>query len=440
MPLFAGIQRKIVLPFSVMFIAVFAITAVVAARVVMRQQEAAVRKQAVDMARFINAARLPLSRGLMERIKAVAGKEAAFYDAATGSVTATLEGSYSTRLAELPQGVEELTVEKTAYRVFGSPVSDDGSRLYLLMPEAELEAAGRAAARPIIILALAGASATVVLGVLLTRTITGPLRRLAAEAESTAREDAPPRSSASTGGEVANLADAFQRMLTRLDESRRKLIEAEKLAAVGRVATGIAHEVRNPLASMKMNAQLIQEAAPGSDVAAGIVAEIERVQSLVEQLLYYGRPTPLRAQDTSVNAALDDALAVLAPQLAHAHVELVREYGPGLAPAKLDRSRFKQAAMNLAINAMDAMPGGGRLTVRTRTDGARRVIAEFDDTGTGVPDGLDAKIFEPFFSTREGGIGIGLAVCKRIIEEHGGSIEFTRKDKGTVFRVKLPVA
>ena len=440
MPVFAGIQRKIVLPFSAMLIAVFAVTAVVAARVVMRQQEAAVRKQAVDMARFINAARLPLSRGLMERIKAVSGKEAAFYDASTGGVTATLEGGYSSRLAELPQGVESITVEKTAYRVFGSQVSDDGSRLYLFMPESDLDEASRAAASPIIIIALAGASAAVVLGIVLARTITGPLRRLAAEAESTAREDAPSPSPDSAGDEVANLADAFQRMLKRLDESRRKLIEAEKLAAVGRVATGIAHEVRNPLASMKMNAQLLQEALPGNDVAAGIVAEIERVQSLVEQLLYYGRPTPLRAQEASVNAALDDALAVLAPQLAHAHVELVREYDAALPAVKLDRSRFRQAVMNLAINAMDAMPGGGRLTVRTRNDGSRNVIVEFDDTGTGIPDGLDAKIFEPFFSTREGGIGIGLAVCKRIIEEHGGSIEFSRKDKGTVFRVRLPIA
>ena len=446
MRLFSGIQRKIVLTFSCVFLAVFAVTALLAAQVVMRLQENAVRKQSEDIARFISGDRLPLSRGLMERIKAVYGKEVAFYDANTKAVATTLGGVPESRFAELAAGTGHFSVSRAArnksvvqYSVFSAPVGADGSRLCLMLPEEELKAASVAAARPVVAVAAAGAAITLVLGILLARTITQPLRALAAKADDVARTGNLAMGDLKPGtDEVANLAAAFQRMLARLEESRRKLLEAEKLAAVGRVATGIAHEIRNPLASMKMNAQILQEAARENELAGLIVKEIERIQLLIDELLYYSRPVPLRTQPESLNDLLDESLAAMAARLQHARVSVRRQYDAHLPPVKLDRERFKQVAINLILNAMQAMPGGGVLTVRTSTGNAT-ATAEFDDTGCGVPDGADAQIFAPFFSTRQGGIGIGLAVSKRVVEAHGGQIQFQRKQQGTIFQVHIPV-
>ena len=443
MRLFSGIQRKIVLPFSCVFVIVFAVTALLSAHVVTRLQEDAVRKQANDVAQFVSEAHLPLSRALMERVKAVFGKEVAFYDARLNQVTSTLPESHGARLADLPAGTDRLSLDATTYRVFGTPVGKDGSRLFLLLPDGDLRGASAAASRPILILAVVGAAVTLALGVLITRTITGPLRGLSAKAEGIARtgtgHGGEPGASAD---EVGQLADAFRRMLVRLQESQQKLLEAEKLAAVGRVATGIAHEIRNPLASMKMNAQIIEEASPRDAAAGLIIKEIERLQMLIDELLYYSRPMPLRTEPASFNDAIDGSLAVLGPRLAHARVEVRREYDAALPPVKLDRARFKQVAINLILNAMQAMPGGGTLVVRSMRDrecvSGEMLVAEFDDTGCGIPPGIDSDIFAPFFSTREGGIGIGLAVSRKIVEEHGGKIDFRRKPQGTIFRVHLP--
>ena len=438
MRFFSGIQRKIVLPVSCVFAVAFAITALLAAQIVMRLQEETARKQAQDLARFVTEARLPLSHGLLDRVRAVFGKDVVFHDARTGAVTSTLPAAGAADLAQLP-GAARLTLAGTVYRPVSSPVGADGSWLSLLVPEEELKAASAAAARPVLLIAFAGAAVTIVLGIVITRGITKPLRDLAGRAESIALAGRPSIGPPRTGSdEVGHLASAFQRMLVRLQESQQKLLEAEKLAAVGRVATGIAHEIRNPLASMKMNAQIIQEAAPGDESPALIVREIERLQLLVDELLYYSRPAPLRAEPSDVNAVLEEAATVLLARFEHARVAVRRELAAGLPAVRLDRARFKQVAINLMLNAMQAMPGGGTLTLRTSRDAAG-VAVDFDDTGCGVPKGADAAIFEPFFSTREGGIGIGLAVSRKIVEEHGGTIGFTRKPVGTVFRVRLPI-
>jgi len=432
MKLFSGIQARIILPFACVFLVVFGATALLTAIVVVRLQENIAQKQASDMARFVDEARLPLSRGLMERIESVTGKQVAFFDAASRSFSTTLDG------LERPQlSAPQVTVQGTAWREFNAPMEPEGSRLYLLMKEEDLVRASRAAVRPVFLLAAAGAGITLIVGWLITKSITRPIRALAATAENVAPlEDGQAGERAPGVNEVAYLSDAFARMLARLEESQQKLVESERLAAAGRVITGVAHEIRNPLASMKMNAQMLQEQAPNDDGARLIISDIERLQFLIDELLSHGTPMRLHRQPVQLNDMLDDCLATLTARLRHAHVETARDFDAGLPVAAVDQARMKQVAVNLILNAMESMPGGGRLTVRTSRAGDG-VAIEVEDTGCGIAAEAAPHVFDAFFSTREGGIGLGLAVCRRIIDEHGGRIDFESDSHGTVFRVVL---
>jgi len=227
--------------------------------------------------------------------------------------------------------------------------------------------------------------------------------------------------------------------LTRLKEMEEQLKRADRLAAVGQLAAGMAHEIRNPLASISGSVQLLME---GEHVSAEdlrlmriVVKEAERLSALLTDFLFYARPAAPRIEETDVAIVLDELDDMAGADPRFAAVTLVREYGQR-APMRLDRQQMSQALWNLAINGAEAMPAGGKLYLGYDPESSMLFV---EDSGAGIPATLRGQIFDPFFTTKERGTGLGLATVHAIVEAHGGRIEVAAgRGSGARFVIHLP--
>ena len=252
---------------------------------------------------------------------------------------------------------------------------------------------------------------------------------------------------------VAILA-VFSAYIVYLNERSRvlnaRLQEESRLAYVGTLAASIAHEVRNPLSSVKMNVQMIEnrldrladpeQAAYFRGKVERIKGEVDRLEGSIGHFLAFARPTPMRPEAVNLNKVMDDVLDFLAADCEVHSVQLVRKYARDLPPVELDPGQFVQAIQNLVINAVQALGRGGTITVTTEA-GDGLVAVTVADNGPGIPKDTQDKIFEVFFTTREGGTGLGLNIVSRIVEEHHGKLTLqSEPGHGAAFRIELPVA
>ncbi|HEX2732607.1 MAG TPA: ATP-binding protein [Polyangiaceae bacterium] len=253
--------------------------------------------------------------------------------------------------------------------------------------------------------------------------------------------------SASVGdGSAAGLRYAIGVDVTDETEMQRRAARAERLAAVGTLAAGLAHEVRNPLNSATLQLQLIErrldkgnvDRAAISDVLGIVKTEIQRLDRLVTDFLEFARPTPIQAAATDLAALANELLDSLSQEASRARVVVVRSFGPDLGQVVLDAKRIRQVLLNLVKNALEAMATeGGTLTVRLgRSPEAGGVLLEVEDSGPGF--GEDVPIFDAFFTTKDHGTGLGLSIVHRIVSEHGGTIGCVSKPGSTRFSITLP--
>ncbi len=220
---------------------------------------------------------------------------------------------------------------------------------------------------------------------------------------------------------------------------------SEHLAALGKLLAGVAHEVRNPLAAIRSTAQLYQrlpEHAHNPASLDAIVQGVDRLNALVSRLLYFVRSGYEERRPVDLNAIVQETLTLLHAQAETQQVVLRTELAADLPPVLGSAQALQQVVQNLTTNAMQAMPGGGALHCRTRRlDGPPRVELEIADTGPGIAPADQAHLFEPFWTTRPEGTGLGLALCREIVQQHGGQIELVRQPGwGALFRVSLPLA
>jgi signal transduction histidine kinase len=260
-----------------------------------------------------------------------------------------------------------------------------------------------------------------ILALWLGRRVSRPLARLAAALPGIGA-DQPLTGLPTTGPlEILQLASALQETHGSLVEEREKRRHAERLALLGKMATSLAHEVRNPIAAIRLHAQLLERSgSPDDQQSAGlIVAEAGRIESLVSQWLFYAKPAPVARVPVAIDALAAEACRILQPQADHARVTIEQIVAPDSAahPVSGDRTRLQQVLYNLLLNAIQSMPSGGTVVVRVLPG-----ILEIDDQGGGFRDLALAHFGEPFFSEREGGMGLGLAVSKEIIESHGATL------------------
>ncbi len=243
------------------------------------------------------------------------------------------------------------------------------------------------------------------------------------------------------------------RDLSRVRELEERLQRSDRLAALGVLAAGVAHEVRNPLVGVRAAAQLM-EREPGfppslQEFTGIIIREVDRLNRIVDGLLAVAGHRPLRLRPCNVNRIVDEALRLEESGLQAAGVAVTRRYDPEVPSVAGDADRLLQVFLNLIRNGAEAMAGrGGELAVRTRFErlapqcgGRAAAVVEIGDRGAGIPPEVQQQLFNPFFTTKDGGTGLGLPISLRIVEEHGGAIEVqSQMGQGSTFRVLLPIA
>ena len=253
-------------------------------------------------------------------------------------------------------------------------------------------------------------------------------------------------------------AVAVLRDLSRIRQLEAEVRRGETLAAAGRMAVGLAHEIRNPLAAIRGAVQLLSRELGTeprlTEYTEVLLAEVDRVNRIIEMLLDLARPVQLRLAALNLHQLLE-RVALLDEETAREKgITIVRRYDPSLPPILGDEDRLLQVLHNLVRNAMDAMPRGGRLTLTTRVSmnplfgkvdlgaGQRNMVeANVSDEGTGIPADVKGRIFDPFFTTKVKGLGLGLALCHRILDEHHGAIQVDSiEGRGTTVTCFLPIA
>jgi two-component system, NtrC family, sensor histidine kinase HydH len=221
-------------------------------------------------------------------------------------------------------------------------------------------------------------------------------------------------------------------------------LEREKALLLEKMAPVLAHEIRNPLGSIKGAAQVLRSEAESADqrnLLDVITEEVNRLNRVVSQFLDYARPYQPDLQPRSINAVIEKALALVEADRISAGVDIQWELHPHLPPVIIDQEQIHQVILNIVINSIEAMPQGGTLTVRTfriEVSTGDAVGISIRDTGQGIRREAVKQIFTPFFTTKERGVGLGLAVCQRIIRSHGGRIRVKSiPGKGTIFYIRL---
>jgi signal transduction histidine kinase len=241
--------------------------------------------------------------------------------------------------------------------------------------------------------------------------------------------------------ENARLYEDLRLSYEQLAKAQQQLVQRERLAALGELSAVVAHEVRNPLGvifNSLGSLRLLLRPEGDARLLLDIVGEeADRLNRIVGDLLDFARPVTPVLRPEPLEQVVDQAVA---SAVGDSGVLVERDVDPDLPPVALDARLFHQALVNVAANAVQAMPRGGRLSVRVRRDQGG-LLLEVADTGPGIPEEIRPRIFEPFFTTKASGTGLGLAVVKRIVEGHGGDISVSsRPGTGTVVRIRLPVA
>lgn len=298
-----------------------------------------------------------------------------------------------------------------------------------------------------------------IVNIKLATSIARPIRRLASSARKVAAGDFSERVDVEGNDELASLETAFNFMEEKLEnalwslehavgklrEKQAQLVEAEKIAAVGKLAAGIAHEINNPLTTILTFSSLMLEQMkqddPHFERVRMIVREARRARNIVRQILSFAREAPFRKETMNVNQPVSEIVESLIAQDAFSGIELVQTYSDGLPDISIDPVRIGQVVLNILLNAVHAITPPGRIKVSTRENGSSIEIV-FSDTGHGIPEEHLGRIFDPFFTTKDvdKGTGLGLAVSYGIVKKHGGSIDVSSVGgKGTTFTVRLPI-
>jgi two-component system NtrC family sensor kinase len=229
-----------------------------------------------------------------------------------------------------------------------------------------------------------------------------------------------------------------------LEQAQTQLIRNEKLAALGQLSAGVAHEINNPLGTITIYSHLLLKALepedPRREDVALIVSEANRAKEIVQGLLSFARETKLRPGPTDVNEVLEDVLTLVVNQSLFHNIKIAKSFSPGIPTLIADGTQLKQVFLNIILNAAQAMEGKGKLSIATFVE-KDRVKVKIGDTGPGIPPEIVGRLFSPFFTTKEKGTGLGLAISYGIMERHGGTIDVqTKLGKGTTFIVSLPIS
>jgi two-component system NtrC family sensor kinase len=285
-----------------------------------------------------------------------------------------------------------------------------------------------------------------VIAVPIAQIITQPITELLQAHRRLAQGDMTVRVQAYGNGELAVLGRSFNSMVETLHRTQQELLHAEKLASMGQLAAGVAHEINNPLGTILLFSDMIYKEAPEDDPRRDdlkmIINETTRCKAIVADLLNFARQQEVLAQETDIHALLEKIMEGVRLQPIFNKVEFVRQFDPALPLIQADPGQLQQVFINLLNNAAEAMEGGGIITLATRPVDSNWVEIKVTDTGCGIPEENLGKLFIPFFTTKPPGkgTGLGLSIVYGIVKMHRGQITIqSQVGKGTTFTITLPV-
>ncbi|MFN2498729.1 MAG: ATP-binding protein [Pyrinomonadaceae bacterium] len=351
--------------------------------------------------------------------------------------------SVATQLVEGDPGAFYFPVETTKGRWYIIVVLGSANTLTNILEQQ----ASRSASYTLMLLL----ATTLVTGLFVWR-FTRPIKDLSMAARRVASGDFDVRVPAARSDEIGALAAAFNDMIARLGRARElelQLHQVEKAAVVGRLAAAIAHEIRNPLNYINLTLDHLRSSFAPADaeqretferLALQLKAEVGRINRHITDFLKYSRPSALELEPLDLRAEVDDALRVISGQAAESGIETIVTQQGEVPRINADRDSLRSAFTNLLINSLEAIDGaGGRIEIKLSAEAANRARIAIIDTGKGIAPEDIAKIFEPYYSTKDTGTGLGLAIVKKAIDDHGGSISVTSKqNSGTTFTIILP--
>ena len=292
--------------------------------------------------------------------------------------------------------------------------------------------------------------------VFIMRGIIRPLRQMIREASVFEKEKHQVVSGISPGDELRTIDRHLHTLMSNvtetrsnLEQSRTQLMSAEKMATVGKLAASVAHEIRNPLTSLKMRIFSIQQAIGDDpqlqDDLRVVSEEVNRLQHIVQNFLEFSRPAALKLQAHNVSLLIEKALELVRHWLTEKNIRLIYEKGMGLPPVMADSEQVKQVLINLLRNSIEAIGREGEISISTAAvideDKHQMVVVRIRDNGPGIPEDIRNLIFEPFFSAKEGGTGLGLNIAANIMVRHNGRLEMeSTSPQGTIFALWIPVA
>ncbi len=342
----------------------------------------------------------------------------------------------------------------TAYE----PIRDINSRiigiLYVGILEQKYVDLRRQTALVFVAITLQGVVISIVLSYFIARRISVPIHRLAFASREIARGDFAARVSGVPDDELGELAAGFNAMAASIqdrderirDMTARKLMESERLVLIGQLSANIAHELNNPLQGIVTYSHLLLERLPADsglrELAQKTAVQAGRCRDIIRGLLDFARQRKPSKTVCDVNGVLQDCISLVKNQALFLNVQISERLQPDLPRAVIDPAQVERVFVNMIVNAAEAMPSGGRLTLTTRyVPELAAIDISFSDTGHGIPQQNLDKIFDPFFTTKEIGTGLGLAISYGIVKEHGGSIAVKSEvGRGTSFTVRLPVS
>ncbi|MFW5802999.1 MAG: sensor histidine kinase [Verrucomicrobiota bacterium] len=427
-----------------------------------------------NAAGMIEQLSLPLSNGMLRQMSSLLGGELIAADAAGRALASSLTPNQTARLLDgwTNRSFPSSPVVAGAARIAGRaelepplPNTGTGGSLFFLVDQAEVRRAKLDVA-----LRIAGATglaivAAIVVALLLSRSITAPLHLLAAQMVRISQEGLrrinPPKTPADADrafrehqrvpAEVDSLRERFEHLLDSLADAQKRLEEATQLAALGKVAVSVAHEVRNPLSGVRMNVRILadecREAGVADESLNAIQREIDRMDLYLEELMSLrpdaecaGDPAPpVKTEPVDLSRVASSVLELLGARCRHAGIETRLEAAPELPPVRADFQRLRQVLINCALNAMDAMPDGGTLSLYCHvSNDERHVLCRVRDTGTGLDAEHADNLFDAFVTTKSHSAGLGLYISRRIVEQHNGTLTAKNTADGAEFTISLP--
>lgn len=329
-------------------------------------------------------------------------------------------------------------------------VDENGWIVSIVLPESEFVKRVNIIRERVLFIVMLAASVTIGVGIIFSWHFVRPIKELALATNVISAGRLPAQIEVPSNDELGILTRSFNHMVRNLRRIQAELARSERLGALGHLAAGVAHEIRNPLNSIKISAEVLDTKQPSAKEAEElmklILAEVSHLENFVTNFLSYARQPPPNAIDVDANQLIKDILHPMSTRLANSDISISMELADDLPVIPLDPFQMERALLNIIVNAVDAMPEGGSLRISTRCDtymtetGTQPcILIEVADSGIGLTAEQLQHVFDPFFTTKEFGTGLGLSLTKSIVDSHGGDIYIEAgRERGVVTRIRLP--